>query len=317
MNDNGKKLLLLNNSEIHHSKGIFNKISITPNKNLCKKYFYIDNKNAVNLKKFNTGKLLQLMDNKEANGDVLEQVDYIVTQFEQKKIDLNQKKVDCIKSMILNNKKIPEKWIMKSNYKDLLNEAMDDEIVLNYAIMCQDRYKKNLGLDQSDETRYQNFQKSKPKEKQFISYINPYSRNYFDSPVKKKIMNEYCLSIRRNNRNYIRSKYLYNNSLNGYERNSNITKQYNSDKSSNSLEGSGEFSKDKNKLPLINKKSRFYNEENSKNKNNNINKQYNNMNETNDELMVTSLQYSGIDMKKSKNEINQKNRMKLPELPLI
>ena len=41
------------------------------------------------------------------------------------------------------------------------------------------------------------------------------------------------------------------------------------------------------------------------------------MNETNDELMVTSLQYSGIDMKKSKNEINQNNRMKLPELPLI
>ena len=104
------------------------------------------------------------------------------------------------------NKKIPEKWIMKPNYRNLLNEAMEDDIVLNYAILCKDIHKKNIGQDQSDETRYQNFKKSKSPEKKFISYINPYSRNYFDSPIKKQIMNNYCLSIKKDNNNYKRNK---------------------------------------------------------------------------------------------------------------
>lgn len=314
----GKNLILSNNTtELKPHKKVSKKlISITPKKiNLCKKYFYIDKSKAINLKQMNDGKILQLMDNgnNKEKGDVLEQVDYVMTQFEQKKMELNKKKIDCIKSMILNNKKIPEKWIMKPNYKDLLNEVMEDEIVLNYAIVCQDKYKKNAGLDETDETRYLNFKKNLPLEKKFKSYINPYSRNYFDSPTKKRLMKEYCFSIRKNNKDSLRKKKLYNNSLNG----NMIYKKMIFDKNK-SVEG---IVKDKIKLPLINPKSKFDNDENNKIKDENLINNIkskdenliknNNMNETNEELMVTSLYYSGLDTK------NKNNNDKLPELPMI
>ena len=322
------KLILSNITEIKPQKPLLKKLAITPKKiNLCKKYFYIDNTKALNLKQFNNGKILKLIEdnnNNKEKGDVLEQVDYVMTQFEQKKRELNKKKIDCIKSMILNNKNIPEKWIMKSNYRDLLNEAMEDEIVLNYAILCQDKYKKTAGKDQSDEDRYLNYKKNLSPEKKFISYINPYSRNYFDTPIKKKLMKNYCLSIRRNNRNTLKNRKLYNNSLNVNQNKNNLIDKIKNNKSNNS---SGDLINDKNKLPLINIKGKIDNDENNKNKNNNINNlndRYN-MNETNEELMVTSLYYSGLD-NKNKNNKNpdnnnnynrQKNNIKLPELPLI
>ena len=222
MSDLEKKVIRLNISNIKPPKIMTRKIAITPKKtNLCKKYFYIDNTKAMNLKQFNNGKILQLIENnnKQEKRDILEQVDYVVTQFEQKKTELNKKKLDCIKSMILNNKNIPEKWIMKPNYKKLLNEAMEDEIVLNYAILCQDKYKKTAGMDQSDDERYLNYIKSLPPEKKFISYINPYSRNYLDSPIKKQIMNNYCLSIKRDNKIFKRNKNININELDSSEKN--------------------------------------------------------------------------------------------------
>ena len=64
MSVNYKKIVYLNNSEIKPSKIATRKISVTPKKiNLCKKYFYIDNTKAMNLKQFNKGKILQLMEN--------------------------------------------------------------------------------------------------------------------------------------------------------------------------------------------------------------------------------------------------------------
>ena len=317
MKEVDKKLILSNEEDKHIFKKKFIKKSITPKKNLCKKYFYIDKTKALNLKKFNMGNLLQLMENRDAKGDVLEQVDYVITQFEQKKKDLNKKKVDCIKSIILNNKKMPEKWIMKPNYRNLLNEAMEDDIVLNYAILCQDIHKKNNGLDQSDETRYQNFKKSKSPEKKFISYINPNSKNYLDSHFKKKLMKDYCLSIHRNNRDSLRYKFIYNNSLNGNEGKNNLYKKIEYDGSNNSI---GDISKEKNKLPLIKRRSGIYSDKNNKSQNNNIIKRYNNtMDETKEELMVTSLQYTGTEIKNNnnKNEINHNNKNKLPDLPFI
>ena len=317
MKEVDKKLLLSNEEDKNIFKKKFIKKSITPKKNLCKKYFYIDKTKALNLKKFNMGNLLHLMENenKDAKGDVLEQVDYVITQFEQKKKDLNKKKVDCIKSIILNNKKIPEKWIMKPNYRNLLNEAMEDDIVLNYAILCKDIHKKNIGQDQSDETRYQNFKKSKSPEKKFISYINPNSKNYIDSHFKKKLMKDYCQSIRRNNRDSLRYKFIYNNSLNGNEGKNNLYKKLDYDISNNSI---GDISKEKNKLPLIKGRSGIYSD-NNKSQNNNINKRVNALDETKEELMVTSLQYKGTEIKNnnSKNEINHNNKNKLPDLPLI
>ena len=317
------KLILSNITEIKPQKPLMKKLAITPKKiNLCKKYFYIDNTKALNLKQLNNGKFLKLMEdnnNNKEKGDILEQVDYVMTQFEQKKMELNKKKIDCIKSMILNNKNIPERWIMKSNYKNLLNEAMEDEIVLNYAILCQDKYKKTAGVEQTDEERYLNYKQNLSPEKKFISYINPYSRNYIDTPIKKKLMKNYCLSIKRNNRNTLKNNNFYNNSLNLYQNKNNLIKKINYDKSKNkdkSSNSSEDMIKDKNKLPLIYRKGKIDNDEN-----NNLNAKYN-MNETNEELMVTSLYYSGLNNKNNKdqennNNYNQKKNIKLPELPLI
>ena len=300
-------------SNIKKSKVIRKEISNTPKKiNLCKKYFYIDNTKNMNMKQFNNGKILQLIENnnKQEKGGILEQVDKVITQFERKKTELNEKKIDCIKSMILNNKKIPEKWIMKPNYKDLLNQAMEDDIVLNYAIVCKDIYKKRAGMDQSDETRYLNFQKSLPPEKKFISYINPYSRNYLDSPDKKQLMNKYCLSINRYN--IKRNKYTNNYPLNNYENNTNLYKRINS-KRSHSI---GNISNDNDKLPLIKKRNKGDIDQNNINEKGDINNK--NMTETKDELMLTSLYYSGYQNNETKNDNNSpKKELKLPELPLI
>ena len=154
---------------------------ITPKRvNLCKKYFYMDQpKDKINLIKFNNEK------------NALEQVDNVITKLTRKRTDLDITKIDCIKSMILSNKNIPEKWIMRPGYKDLLNIAMKDDIVLNYAINCKDIYKKKAGYDKDDDTRYEEYMKLLPPEKKFISYINPHSQNYKDSNKKKILMKEY------------------------------------------------------------------------------------------------------------------------------
>jgi hypothetical protein len=308
MNIPEKKPVPLNNIDSKMQKELQKKKAITPKKkNLCKKYFYIDTSHTSNLNNFNNGKILQLIENynKPEKGGVLEQVDYIMTEFERKKEELNQKKIDCIKSMILHNKKIPERWIMKSNYKDLLNQAMEDDIVLNYAIECKDIHKKSAGLDQSDETRYQNFKKSLLPEKKFISYINPYAKNYFDSPIKKQLMNDYCLNLRKKNNDFKRNRYANNHSLNDRGKH----------KRCNSIENIPSI----NKLPPIKIRDKNDIEQNNEgNKDNKDNKEelniaHNINNETKDDLMMTSLYYSGY----NDNNNNPKKELKLPELPLI
>ena len=118
-------------------------------------------------------------------------------------------------------------------------------------------------------------------------------------------MKDYCLSITKNKKNRIKTKFNNNSSLNSYERNSKLYNKLTEDKTSNSFENS---SKDKNILPLINQSNRIEN-------NNNMN----NMNNTKDDLMMTSLYYSGFDNKNdnSKNNLSPKKELKLPELPLI
>lgn len=299
------KIKDLNTSGIKSHKNMVKKNLSTPRKvNFCKKYFYMNNNRNINLKHFNNGKILQLIENtnKIGSGDVLEQVDHLITQLDQTREELNNKKVDCIKSMILNHKRVPEKWIMKSNYKDLLNKAMEDDIVLNYAVLCKDIYKKREGLDQSDDERYSNYMKSVPEEKKFISFINIHSKNYCDSPIKRQAMRDYCLSITKDKKNRIKAKFNNESPLNSYERNSKLYNKVIDDKTSNSS------SKDKNILPLINQNNRTEN-------NNNLN----NMNNTKDDLMMTSLYYSGFDNKveNNKNNSSPKKELKLPELPLI
>jgi hypothetical protein len=306
------KIKDLNTTDIKSPKKIAKKNLSTPKKvNLCKKYFYINNNKNMNLQHFNNGRILQLIENtnKNGSGDPLEQVDHLLTQLDQTREELNNKKVDCIKSMILNHKKVPEKWIMKSNYKELLNQAMEDDIVLNYAIVCKDMHKKSAGIDQTDESRYLNYKKNLPAEKIFISYINPYSRNYIDSSKRKKLINDYSISLRKNNHNCKRNKYSYNshnNSINNYDKKNILYQKIN--KKNNSF---GEFSIEYNKLPLIKNKDKIDNEQNKSKK-----RDINDMTETKDDLMVTSLYYSGYNNDEKTNNSYKKD-LKIPELPLI
>ena len=51
------------------------------------------------------------------------------------KKELFKIKLEAMKNLILNNKPIPEKWIFKRDYNGLLQKAMSDPIVLQYAII--------------------------------------------------------------------------------------------------------------------------------------------------------------------------------------
>ena len=51
------------------------------------------------------------------------------------KRELFKIKLEAMKNLILNNKPIPEKWIFKHDYNKLLQKAMSDPIVLQYAII--------------------------------------------------------------------------------------------------------------------------------------------------------------------------------------
>ena len=311
-----KKIVDLNNSET--KSPIVKKKPTTPKKiNLCKKYFYIDKNKALNLKQFSKGQILQLMENNsKGKRDVLEEVDYVMTQFEQKKLELHKKKIDCIKSMILNNKNIPEKWIMRPDYKGLLNEAMEDDIVLNYAIVCKDKYKKVSGEDENVEEKYLNYLKSLKPEKKFISYINLYSRNYVDTPIKKKLMREYCLSIQRNDDSNISKmeKNKYNNPLNIYVKKGVLSNKLNNEKRKSRID---DISDIKNKLPLINQKGKVKEKENNLYQKNEINNRYN---ESKDDLMLTSLHYTGLDINNKNNKVQEIDStgnykaLKLPEI---
>ena len=279
-----EKKVINNNNNILKSKSIQEKSRRNNNNiNLCKKYFYMRQpKNIIRLNKIN-------------NETILEKIDNIITKLEKKREELNNTKIDCIKSMILSNKKIPENWIMKSDYKNILENVMKDDIVLNYAIVCKDIYKKRSSIENdNDDTKYENYIKSLPQEKKFISYINPYTKNYIDTTKKKILMKE------------------YDNKLN---------KEKEKEKEKKICSYSY---KKIDKLPKIK------NEEYKNNFKNNINRNKNKykfdginnittINETKNDLMLTSLHYTGLDL--DNNNINQNNRkkleIKLPEITVI
>ena len=268
-NDNEEIILPNSNREIKPIK-LKPKQIISKNINLCKKYFYMERPNKIKLRNFNREK------------NVLEQVDNVITKLTKKRTDLDNTRIECIKSMILSNKKIPEKWIMKSNYKDLLNKAMNDDIVLNYAIVCKDLHKKRAGYDDmNDDDRYENYIKSLPKEKRFISYINPFTRNYTDSNKKKDLMKEYDKKYFK--KFYKLPKLILNNN---YNREDSV-------KNNNSVEKIK-----KNQLGRIKNISCLTEG-----------------NETKNDLMVTSLHYSGLDtVNINNNEEKKKIELKLPDI---
>ena len=180
------------NEKLPKNKNHFN---ISSNKfeikkeDLCKKYFY-----KLNLAPKHKN-IFHDMENGQNLGE-LEQVYSESLVFQKGKNQLLKKKLDCLKSMILHHKNIPERWIIKQNYKDLLDKVMQDPIVLSYAIFSKDIYKKRspaLSIDVDDIKNYISLSPKKPK---FISYINPYSRNYDESNKKHIIRKEYSYNIK-------------------------------------------------------------------------------------------------------------------------
>ena len=178
----------INSNKINNFKKKSHKIG---NKvDLSKKYFY---KLSLSPKRCN---IFQLMENGLSSQDDLDQVDTICTKAKKNKNLLEKKQIECLKSMILHHKQIPERWILQNNYRDLLNKVMSDPIVLSYAIVSKDIFKKrstSVSIDLSEVEKNMKENLSSPK---FISYINPYSKNYADSIEKHRLMREYCYSIK-------------------------------------------------------------------------------------------------------------------------
>ena len=192
----------LNTNKANNFKKMANK---APKKvDLLKKYFY---KLNLSPKKVN---IFQLMENGLANQDELEAVDNICSTSLNCKNELEKKKIECLKSMILHHKQIPEKWIIQSNYKNLLDKVMSDPIILSYAIFSKDMFKKRSTSVSIDPSVIKNVSEEstlgRPK---FISYINLYSKNYSDSVEKHKLMREYCYNIKNNKNRVIKNKNLY------------------------------------------------------------------------------------------------------------
>ena len=156
---------------------------------LCKKYFY-----KLNL----TQKQKNIFHDME-NGQNLDELEQVYNEnliFLKGKNELLKKQTECLKSMILHHKNIPERWIIQKNYKYLISRAMKDPMVLSYAIFSKDIYKKrstSISLDINDIKKQ--FSLS-PKEPKFVSYINPYSRNSNESMKKHKLRIEYGYNIK-------------------------------------------------------------------------------------------------------------------------
>ena len=181
------------NEKLKKNKNHFN-ISIHKFENkkddfLCKKYFY-----KLNL----TQKQKNIFHDME-NGQNLDELEQVYNEnliFLKGKNELLKKQTECLKSMILHHKNIPERWIIQKNYKYLISRAMKDPMVLSYAIFSKDIYKKrstSISLDINDIKKQ--FSLS-PKEPKFVSYINPYSRNSNESMKKHKLRIEYGYNIK-------------------------------------------------------------------------------------------------------------------------
>ena len=183
-------------NEYNKNSNYFKKINHLKLKDddLQRRYFYKIN---------NSGKkpnIFQLMENGLSSQDELEQVDNVCSRYQNFQKELEKKQIDCMKSMILHHKMIPEKWIIQENYKDLLNKVMEDPIVLSYAIESKVFYKKNSTSIPIEEFVDENSLISQPPSRpRFISYINPYKKKNTNSLGKQrnKIMREYCYNIKK------------------------------------------------------------------------------------------------------------------------
>ena len=208
------------NEKITKNKNHFN---ISNNKfenkqeELCKRYFY-----KMNLAQRNKN-IFHDMENGQ-NLDELEQVYNENMIFQKGRNKLRKKQLECLKSMVLHHKKIPERWIIQHNYKNLVDKIMQDPIVLSYAVFSKDYYRKRSTAFSIDVDDIKNHLSLSPKEPKFISYINPYSRNFDESSKKHLKRKEYGYNIkkRKNKEQNIYTLQTENNEVKNLKRNLNL-----------------------------------------------------------------------------------------------
>ena len=208
------------NGKITKNKNHFN---ISNNKfenkqeELCKRYFY-----KMNLAQRNKN-IFHDMENGQ-NLDELEQVYNENMVFQKGRNKLRKKQLECLKSMVLHHKNIPERWIIQHNYQNLVDKIMQDPIVLSYAVFSKDYYRKRSTAFSIDVDDIKNHLSLSPKEPKFISYINPYSRNFDESSKKHLKRKEYGYNIkkRKNKEQNIYTLQTENNEVKNMKRNLNL-----------------------------------------------------------------------------------------------
>lgn len=84
-----------------------------------------------------------------------EAIDALDIELKRKKKQLFKTKIATMKDIILNNKLVPERWIMNEDYAQVLDTVMKKPIVLTYAIICKDIHKKHAGKEfANDDEKY-------------------------------------------------------------------------------------------------------------------------------------------------------------------
>ena len=140
---------------------------------LEKKYLYLPMITKCQHKVQNYYAMIKQVNNK----GLLEEVAIQDNQISSNRKELHTLKVKIMKDLILNNKPIPEKWIMREDYQQLLDEAMSDPIVLQYAVINADMYKKRAYPEEfKKELHKKTLSVSKSVSKPFVKYQIPSPR---------------------------------------------------------------------------------------------------------------------------------------------
>ena len=88
--------------------------------------------------------------------------------------DLFKTKVEAMKNLILNNKSIPENWIFKRDYNEILEKAMTNPIVLQYAIINAEHHRNraypDYAMKKSQTLPRKSFTLSKPQLHNYNNY---------------------------------------------------------------------------------------------------------------------------------------------------
>ena len=166
---------------------------------LEKKYLYLPMISKCNHKAKNYFEMIRQVNNK----GLLEEVSIQDNQISTTRNELHTLRVKIMKELILNNKPIPEKWIMKSDYQELLDEAMSDPIVLQYTVVNSDMYKKRAYPEEpANKSHKKTLSVSQSLSKPFVKYQLPSPRYLipYTSPLLFSCRNNKIHQRRMSNR---------------------------------------------------------------------------------------------------------------------